>query len=164
MDTDGEFESWYRVHHPRLVRSMLVLTGDQHLADDIVDEAAARCLKRWRDGPALDDPTAWTYRVAVNLVRRRARRAALERTATNYLRGETAATLSEPSIELWREVAALPQRQRTAVVLRYLAGLSQPQVAEAMGISTGAASASLTAARHRLAERLEPEGLDSYAP
>ena len=164
MATDEDFEAWYRAAHPRLTRAMVAITGSTDLADEIVDEAAARCVLRWRRPPPLEDPTAWTYRVAVNLARRRAGRAASERKALAYLDAPEAASLSEPAIELWREVAALPHRQRVAVVLRYLGGLTQPQVAEAMGISTGTAAATLHAARRRLVARLDPEGHESHVP
>jgi RNA polymerase sigma factor (sigma-70 family) len=163
MTAAVDFDTWYREHHPRLVRSMVVLSGDPHVAAEIVDEAAARCLKRWWQDPPLDDPAAWTYRVAVNLLHRRSRKAALERQALAYLDTPEGVTLSEPSVELWREVARLPPRQRTAVVLRYVGGLTQAQVAQAMRISTGTASATLAAARRRLAERLDPEGQPSHA-
>lgn len=60
----------------------------------------------------------------------------------------------ETDIDLWRAVAALPTRQREAVALRYVADLREAEVAAAMGVSVGAASASLAAARSRLAESL----------
>ena len=53
-----------------------------------------------------------------------------------------------------RALRALPQRQREVLVLRYYADLSEAQIADAMGISTGAvkshASRGMAALRHRL--------------
>ena len=53
----------------------------------------------------------------------------------------------------------LPQRQREVLVLRYYSDLSEAQIADAMGISTGAvkshASRGMTALREKLGQRLE---------
>jgi RNA polymerase sigma factor (sigma-70 family) len=56
--------------------------------------------------------------------------------------------------ELWNAVAALPVRQREAIVLRYVGDLTERDVASVLGISEGAASAALVAARRRLADQL----------
>jgi DNA-directed RNA polymerase specialized sigma24 family protein len=51
-------------------------------------------------------------------------------------------------------VAALPLRQREAIVLRYVGDLTERDVARVLGISEGATSAALVAARRRLVEQL----------
>jgi DNA-directed RNA polymerase specialized sigma24 family protein len=56
--------------------------------------------------------------------------------------------------ELWDAVAALPRRQREAIVLRYVGDLTERDVASVLGISEGAASAPLVAAHRRLAEQV----------
>ena len=58
---------------------------------------------------------------------------------------------------MWAAVAALPDRQREAIALRYLLGLTQAEVADAMGVAPGTASATLAAARRALAPILGPE-------
>jgi RNA polymerase sigma factor (sigma-70 family) len=72
------------------------------------------------------------------------------------LRRERPRPISPPDIdpELWDAVAALPSRQREAIVLRYVGDLTERDVAGVLGISEGAASAALVAARRRLAEQL----------
>jgi RNA polymerase sigma factor (sigma-70 family) len=149
-----DFEQWYRANHSRLLNAMTVLCGTLDEASEVVDEASARCLQRWDAGKPLDDPTAWTYRVAVNLARRRAWRQGRERSALEMLNLPASVSIAEPAVELWREVARLPRRQRTAVSLRYLGGLTEAQVAEAMGVAAGTVAATLSAARRRLAARL----------
>lgn len=97
------------------------------------------------------------YQVALNEVRSTLRRRRLER---RYLRRQQTRTEpahappDEPDPALWRAVAALAPRARTAVVLRYVADLSEREVAEVMGIATGTVSATLSQARRRLAEML----------
>lgn len=148
----GEFEDWYQRAHPALVTALAVATGDADLAADSVDEALARALPRW-DG--LDDPTAWTYRVALNVARRRMRRRSMEERLLR--RTVPAADLPGPTGELWLLVADLPARQREAVALRHVAHLTEAQVAAAMGVARGTVSSTLRAAHAALRQALTPE-------
>ncbi len=56
---------------------------------------------------------------------------------------------------MWELVRDLPERQRQAVVLRYLADLDERDIAEAMGVTRGTVSSTLFDARRRLAQLLE---------
>jgi RNA polymerase sigma-70 factor (ECF subfamily) len=153
-----DFDDWYRTAHPRLLASMLLLTGGLDEAREVTDEAFARAYERWDRVGAMDAPGGWTYRVAVKLVRRRGRRRALEQRL--LARRPPPLDVPAPAGEAWALVAELPLRQRTAVVLRYVADLSEAEVADAMGIRRGTAAATLTAARRRLGAALTPEALD----
>ncbi len=91
-------------------------------------------------------PTGWVYRVALNDLRRRQRR----RRREGVLHRRRPAPADARPRGRPRPVAAvaeLPLRQREAVVLRYVADLREREVADVMGISEGAASAALSAAR-----------------
>jgi RNA polymerase sigma-70 factor (ECF subfamily) len=55
---------------------------------------------------------------------------------------------------LWDAVRALPPRARTAIALRYTGGLSEAEVAAAMNVAVGTASATLASARRALAAAL----------
>jgi DNA-directed RNA polymerase specialized sigma24 family protein len=89
--------------------------------------------------------------LAANVVRRRARRAALER---RFGVAREAVTPPEVAPEVWIAVRALPSRQREAIALRYLLDLSERGVADAMGVAEGTASATLATARAALAGAL----------
>ena len=149
---EGEFERWYRAEHPRLVSSLVVLANAPEDARDVADEALARALLHWSRVSAMDAPGAWVYRVAVNLLHRRARRATLERRL--LARTTRPATVEGPSGETWDAVRRLPARQRVAVALRYVADLTEAEVGVAMGISRSTVSATLIAARRNLAAQL----------
>ena len=56
---------------------------------------------------------------------------------------------------MWQAVTALPPRMRTAFALRYLGGLTEAEVAAAMGVAPGTVAATLHDARRRLAPLLE---------
>jgi len=144
------FDDWYRVEHPRLLASMLLISGSLDEAREATDEALARAYERWARVGAMESPGGWTYRVAVNLLRRRGRRRSLEQRLLAR-RPLDAATIPAPAGEAWSLVAALPLRQRTAVVLRYAADLPEADIARIMGIRRSTVAATLTQARHRLA-------------
>ena len=152
-DDDG-FERWYASEHPRLLAAMVVVTRDLHVAQDVTAEAFARALAAWHRVVTMDSPTGWTYRVAVNVARRRARRAALEARLLGRAAPVDGGVPPERALELWDAVRTLPPRARTAIALRYAAEMTEAEVADAMQISVGAASATLSQARRALAALL----------
>jgi RNA polymerase sigma factor (sigma-70 family) len=150
------FDVWYQREHPRLLTAMVLVCGDLELARDITAEAFVRALERWERVRAMENPAGWTYTVAVNLVRRRWRRRLSEQPLGDQL--FPGLVSSEERVDVWRAVASLPLQARTAVVLRYLASMTEPEVALAMGVSVGTVSSSLSVARRRLAVLLnDPE-------
>ena len=156
MDPPGQdFEAWYARAHGPVVRALLVASGDREVAGDVVAEAFSRAFERWDRVQHLENPTGWVYRVSVNLLRRRWTRARLEQRLLLRRRPTGRAAEIELVPELWAAISALPLRQRTAVALRYVADLSERDVAAAMGIAEGSASAALVAARRRLASDLQ---------
>ena len=151
------FEAWYRQQHPRLLTAMVVVCGDLDLARDVTAEAFARALERWDRVQVMENPAGWAYTVALNLVRRRWRRRALEEQGASEP-PRVPVALSDDRVDVWRAVASLPLQARTAVVLRYLGEMSEVEVAEAMGVAVGTVSASLSVSRRRLAALLaDPE-------
>ncbi len=144
---DDAFEVWYRREHPRLVTLLAASTGDVTLATEAADEALARAFERWRRVSQMETPAGWTYRVALNIVRRRARKHALERMTFSRLRTDD---VPGPTGELWLLVADLPPRQRTAVLLRHVGQLTEQEVADVMGVARGTVSSTLRTAYQRL--------------
>jgi RNA polymerase sigma factor (sigma-70 family) len=161
---DAAFASWYRNEHPRLLAAMTIVTNDLHVAQDVTAEAFARALAAWNRVSNMESPTGWTYRVALNVVRRRARRAALEQRAFRRMVPAGEGLPPERAIELWDAVSALPPRARTAIALRYAAGLSEAEVAEAMHVKVGTVSATLSNARRALAVSLGEPAEPDAAP
>jgi RNA polymerase sigma-70 factor (ECF subfamily) len=149
------FESWYRAEHPRLLSALVIACGDEHLAQDVTAEAFARALAAWGRVSVMDEPTGWTYRVAINLLRRRARRAATEARLLPAVAMRATGRSEHDAVELWDAVATLPPRERLAIALRYASGLSEAEVAHAMGVAVGTASSTLASARRRLAAALD---------
>lgn len=151
MNVDAGFASWYQASHGRVATTLALVTGDADVARDAADEAFARALERWHRVGQMQSPTGWTFRVALNVARRRLRRRSLE-TALHQRQAPAGVLEMQPvDHELWQLVAQLPPRQRTAVALRYVADLPEAAIAEAMQIAPGTVSATLHAARKRLA-------------
>ena len=156
MDVSAQFGRWYVGEHTRLFASLLVLSGDRELAAEATDEALSRALQHWDRVCRMGSPEGWTYQVAVNVVRRVARRRSLERRLLRRL--SPLPDAAAPAGEVWDVVRALPERQRLAVVLRYVADLAEQDIATAMGISRGTVASTLAAARRSLASLLaEPD-------
>ncbi len=157
---DHDFAEWYAAGYARVRRAVTLAVGDAALAEEATAEAFARALLHWRSVRQAHRPEAWVYRVALNQVRSGFRRAQLER---RWLARQTAVHQpppDEPQTTLWAAVAQLPPRARTAVALRYIADLSEAEVADAMGISRGTAASTLHKARARLSETLTAQGLN----
>jgi DNA-directed RNA polymerase specialized sigma24 family protein len=148
-----EFEAWYRQEHPRMLAALVVVFGDLHLAEDSVAEAFARALADWPHVRSMGSPGGWTYRVAVNAAKRTLRRSRLE--SRIWAAKGTAAALPPPAAELWDLVRRLAPRQRTAVVLRHILDLSEPDIARVMGVTRGTVSRSLLAAHQKLGSLLD---------
>jgi RNA polymerase sigma-70 factor (sigma-E family) len=157
----GRLGELYRVHAPDGVRLAYLLTGNRALAEDLVQEAFVRLHGRFRD---LRDPGAFEWylrRTIVNLVRSHFRRVRVER-AYIAARGRERVPAAEPSDpgtreELWRALLELPERQRTAIVLRYYEDLSEARTAEVMGCPVGTVKSLVSRGTDRL-RRIMPRG------
>jgi RNA polymerase sigma-70 factor (ECF subfamily) len=157
----GDFERWYRTEYPRLVTALGLVSGNREEAEEAAAEAFTRCLERWGTPDQPSHPSAWTYTVGLNLLKRRWRHRRREADHVASLPPPSSVEGDEPELELWRAVAALPPRERTAVVLRYLGGLGEKEVAAAMKVSPGTVATSLSRARTKLAAQLRAQGLDA---
>ncbi|MBC7479483.1 MAG: RNA polymerase sigma factor [Pseudorhodobacter sp.] len=139
---------------PRIFGYAMRLLADRAEAEDVAQEAMLRLWKvapHWRRGEA--QVSTWTYRVATNLCtdlrRARMRRPAVTLDDAPEL-SATAPAVVASMIEADRMAAlqaalnALPDRQRQAVVLRHIEGLTNPQIGQVMAIGVEAVE-SLTA-------------------
>lgn len=149
-----DFEVFYRAEYSRVLSGCVALGGEVHLARDATDEAFARAWQRWPAVKAMAAPGGWVQAVALNYLRRGFRRRRAERLLAPPRRSATTA-VELPDAEVWEAVRLLPPRQQTAIALRYLHDLAEADIAAAMGISRGAVSACLAAARARLRSVLE---------
>lgn len=153
----ADFERFFRSAYVPLARILSLVTDDP---DDCLQDAFLQAHRHWDRVSTYRDPTAWVRLVAIRRVRNRARgRLRLLRAQERVRvlpRVEQVAAAGGDG-DLSSAVAALPQRQRTAVALYYYGELSVHEVAAAMEISEGAVKATLHAARGALRVKLEDE-------
>ncbi len=150
--TNAEFGDWYRTVRPQVVATMTLWCGSIDAAVDATDEAFVRAFDRWNKVGAMTSPTGWVVTVAMNVVRRQARRRSLEATLLRKQRVVT--ELPGPAGEAFDAVRDLPDRLRRIVLLRYVADLPQAEIAEALGLSRSSVSTALTEAHRRLRDVL----------
>src|SRR5580692_6415236 len=112
----GELESLCREQWPRLVGIMSLHTGDAALAEDLAQEALARLCRDWSWVQDLDNPAAWTVRVALNLARSHWRRVQVRRRVVHQLEARASVQADEAdaasAVAVRDAVVALPGRQR----------------------------------------------------
>lgn len=140
MANEG-FHAFYESTAPGAYRLALALTGDHHEAQDLTQAVFERLYRKWRR-IRLDDPQAFVRTVISRdfiSSRRRARwrREHLASTVPEHAGSEDFTGVLSTSDMLLRALRELPERQRQAVVLRYLEDLSIAEVADLMNCSTG---------------------------
>jgi RNA polymerase sigma-70 factor (ECF subfamily) len=135
------------VEYPRLVGGLALYTGDQYVAEELAQEALLRACQRWDQVRVMQSPGGWVWRVALNLANSHFRRRKVARRAGLRLLAAAPASHLDAdgadAVAVRRAVAALPERQKTALVLRYFLDLPVDEAAARMGAS-GDAVRSLT--------------------
>jgi RNA polymerase sigma-70 factor (sigma-E family) len=147
------FAEYVRARHAELLRFAHVLTGDRHLAEDLVQDALERAGLAWRRIRAQDEPEGYVRRIIVNRYLSRLRSLRRELLVADL--PERGRVDSEPADDaLWRALADLPRRQRTTLVARYYLDLSEAQTAELLGCAPGTVKSQTSRALARLREVL----------
>jgi RNA polymerase sigma-70 factor (sigma-E family) len=140
-ETDGggaEFAEFVGGSLPALLRFGYVLTGSPQEAEDLVQDALAKSLRRWRRVRA-DNPVAYTRRVMINTHVTRWRRwgARVRLGDVPEAADDGGLRRGEDWDALRRALAHLPPRQRAVLVLRYLEDLPDTTIAALLGCTAG---------------------------
>ena len=147
---------------PRAFRQAFRMLGDQAEAEDIAQEAMLRLWKiapDWRQGEA--QVTTWLYRIVSNLCTDRLRRRRPSESLDAIPEPEDEADGAEAQMQnksrlsaLSDALAELPERQKTAVVLRHIEEYSNPQIADIMGVGVEAVESLVARGKRTLARLL----------
>ncbi len=141
---EEDFADFVRAVSPRLLTSAWMLSGDPHVAEELVQESLARVYTQWRRARA-DNPTAYARRVLVNLHTdrwRRRRREVLTDSVPERDHALGPDRRADLAFDLVRALQDLPTRERECVVLRHYLDLSGKETAATLGVSLGTVKSS----------------------
>ncbi|GAA5144715.1 SigE family RNA polymerase sigma factor [Nocardioides marinquilinus] len=155
MQTDDDFADYARETWTSLVRAAVFLGCSPHEAEDLAQTTLVRCYTAWPSVVRADNRTAYVYRMLLNCLRDSKRRRWWGERPAERLpeprdgrRDETAAVDTADAVH--RALASLAKAARDVVVLRYFAGLSERETAEALGVPVGTVKSRLSRALAQL--------------
>jgi RNA polymerase sigma-70 factor (sigma-E family) len=137
------YEEFVNSRLAALARYALMLTGDPHLAQDLVQETMVRVQLKWGRVAAVDALEAYVKRMMVNLYLDWQRGSWLRRVWLRPFADEAQPVPNDHVDQnaerdaIWQALARLPKQQRAALVLRYYEDLPDAEIAQALGCSVG---------------------------
>ena len=146
----GEVERVYRERGEALWRSLVAYAGDREIANDAVGEAFAQAVRR---EPELRDAERWiwtaAFRIAAGTLQEERRRRGTE------VPRDEAYAFPDDTMAMISMLAALPPKQRAAIVLFYYADLPTRRIAEILRTTPATVRVHLSQGRRRLKRLLE---------
>ena len=167
MDDD---DAWLIAEEiPRLRRYARTLTRDAAAADDLVQDALERAMRKWALWRRRGSLRAWLYRLLYNVFLNQLARA--RRRGVEVAVEETPALSAPPRQEdaaFCREIAAamaaLPADQRAALALTAVEGLSYDEAADVLGVPVGTLRSRLFRGRETLRALVDLEAEPEVTP
>jgi RNA polymerase sigma-70 factor, ECF subfamily len=150
----GDIDTLCATYRSRIYRYALLSLRDPDLAESVTQDCFLKA-HRARDEFRGDCSIAtWLTRIATNLIRdsTRSRKFQFWKTASNTaveagavadrlrspgISPETAMVVREELVQVWDSVAALPGKQRSVFLLRFVEEMELPEIAAAMGLHVG---------------------------
>ena len=157
-------ETLVRRHQIPAIRAAFAITGDRHLAEDIVADAFLNAYLRIHQFDSKRPFTPWFFRIVVNgalkaVSRRQYVSAGLDPASTEaHCDPEAHVLQRELQQSVLDAIRALPPKQRAVVVLRYYLDLDEASIARTVGSPRGTVKARLFLARNRLRKALQYAG------
>ena len=160
------FEEFVAARSPALLRTAWLLTGDDGLAEDLVQTALAKAWPRW-GAVQHDDPEAYVRAIVANTYatwwRRRWRGEVPTRSLPDRAGSDPYAAVDVRE-SVHRALAGLTRGQRVVVVLRHFDDLTEAQTAAALGVSVGTVKSQHARAMATLRTSPHLEGLHLDEP
>lgn len=158
---DEAIAALWRQQRSQLVRLAVGLTGDRDAAEEIVQEAFAALLGRWRFLREVSAAPAYLQRVVVNQARARWRARRRTQVVAAVLPGrreQTAGPDLDAQLDMVAALGRLSWSKRACVLLRYYADLSEAQTAAALGVSVGTVKSQTAKGLQQLAAVIDERG------
>lgn len=163
---DREFHEFVRTRTPALLRAAYLLTGDQHLAEDLVQSALARTHRAWDRLYQQSNAEAYARKVMYHLQVAWWRRSKVAETFPGDLperpgHHDDHTDATGLKIVLAQALRQLTAKQRAVLVLRYFEDYSESESAEVLGVSRGTVKSQTARALGRL-RMVAPELSELY--
>ncbi|GAB2608579.1 RNA polymerase sigma24 factor [Paractinoplanes abujensis] len=155
MSEPDSFDEFVQTRGWALLRFAYVLSGDSHLAEDLVQEVLARMHRRWAKVAALHSAEAYVRKAILReFLSWRRRRASREAVLAELPETAVAADPQHHVLvrdQMWQLLAGLPRAQRAVLVLRFYCDLPDAEIAALLdcGESTVRSQASRALAKMR---------------
>jgi RNA polymerase sigma-70 factor (ECF subfamily) len=148
---EARIEQLYRERYVGFRNALVPVVGSRDLARDVVQEAFAQAL---RDAPKLrreESLAPWVWQIAWRIALRE-RRDTNDEEPPEDLALPAEHEAQDPALSA--AIRSLPPKRRMVVFLRYFAGLTYAEIAEALDVAEGTVAASLAQAHSALLEQL----------
>jgi RNA polymerase sigma-70 factor (ECF subfamily) len=153
-----DFDRLYQATYQRVFATLVLILRSPMAAEDATQEAYLRAFRNWKHWKRQAPAEAWVYRIALNVAFSHRRRERLHEVGEVIRRvGRPAAPDPTESShpDLIRELRALPAKQAAALVLRYLHGFTNREIAAATGVPERTVASRLAAGKARLRSRID---------
>ena len=152
-----ELAAMYREHHTMVFRTAYRITGNSADAEDVLQTVFLRMVRRDEAADAIERPENYLRRAAVHaaldLVRARRQAANVD---LDRLRSTGGSRPDEGDLRevLRRALSELPSRSAEIFTLRFFEGLTNPEIAKALGMSSITVAVTLHRTRRELQKKL----------
>jgi RNA polymerase sigma factor (sigma-70 family) len=145
----------YEQRYHRLLRVAEAIVGDADLAHDAVQEAFARAIRSRKSFRADGTLEGWVWRTVINTARNARRDMPPAASELSELLADPSANGSTHDEPVRSVIAALPERQRLVLFLRYYADFDYDRIASVLEIKPGTVGATLNQAHAALRRHLQ---------
>lgn len=145
---EAAFSAFVAARTPALSRTAYLLTGDHHLAEDLLQVALLQAARHWER--IATSPEAYVRRTLYTQNISWWRRRKLRETSLSTYDAAAPATAPDLRLTLEDALARLTPKQRTVLVLRYFEDLTEVQAAQALGVTAGTVKSTTRQALARL--------------
>ncbi|MEU7749823.1 MULTISPECIES: SigE family RNA polymerase sigma factor [unclassified Nonomuraea] len=160
MDRFEGFQEFVRARQQSLMRTAYLLTGDTHLAEDLLQTVLTRVASHWPKLTKGGNPEAYARKALVNqnISWRRRKRVELPGSELPEV-GQSHDEATVRRLALLQALAQLTPKQRTVIVLRYYEDRTEHETAQLMGVSLGTVKSQTHYALSKL-RALTPQEVD----
>jgi RNA polymerase sigma-70 factor (sigma-E family) len=146
------YEEFVAARLSALLRYAVMLTGDPHAAEDLVQETMVRVQLNWRRVTRAGVPERYVRRILTNLYIDQRRGSSMRRVLLRPIPDDAVtvpidhAEATADRDQVWGWLERLPRRQRAALVLRFYEDLQDAEIAEVLGCAIGTVRSSISRA------------------